>query len=165
MRERWELGVQNGSAAVPGDSEARLLRRRHLSQGLVSPWRSEGRERAFVRFVTAPGEQAQMDWGHFGNYGDKRLYGFALTLCWSRMQYVEFAQRQDAETLSNCMLHALTYFGGVPQTVLTDNMKRVIVDRIDGQPRFHARLLDFASYYGFVPRVCRPYRPQMKEKI
>jgi Integrase core domain len=83
--------------------------------------RSAGKRfnRAFVRFETAPGEQAQMDWGHFGNWGGKRLYGFALTLCWSRMQYVEFTQRQDAETLLNCMVHALTYCGGVTATVLT----------------------------------------------
>ena len=60
---------------------------------VVRPWRSEGQERAFVRFETAPGEQAQMDWGHFGNFGGKRLYGFALTLCWSRMQYLV---REDA---------------------------------------------------------------------
>lgn len=45
-----------------------------------------------------------MDWGHFGNWGGKRLCGFALTLCWSRMQYVEFTQRQDAETLLNAMV-------------------------------------------------------------
>ena len=63
------------------------------------------------------------------------------------------------------MVHALTYFGGVPLTVLTDNMKTVVLDRVDGQPRFHAKLLDFASYYGFLPRVCHPYRPQTKGKI
>jgi len=93
------------------------------------------------------------------------LYGFALTLCWSRMRYVEFTQRQDAETLLNCMVHAFEFFGGVTQTVLTDNMKTVVVERIDGQPRFHAKMLDFAGYYGFVPRVCRPYRPETKGKI
>jgi transposase len=131
----------------------------------VREWRSEGRERAFVRFETAPGEQAQMDWGHFGNWGGRRLYGFALTLGWSRMQYVEFTQRQDMETLLNCMVHAFHFFGGVTATVLTDNMKTVVVDRIDGQPCFHPKMLDFASYYGFVPRVCHPYRPQTKGKI
>lgn len=81
------------------------------------------------------------------------------------MQYVEFTQRQDAETFLNGMFHALTYFGGAPQTVLTDNMKTVVVDRLDGQPRFHAKLLDFASYYSFVPSVCHPYRPQTRGKI
>lgn len=74
---------------------------------MVVPWRSEGQERAFVRFETAPGEQAQMDWGHFGNWGGKRLYGFALTLLWSLMQYVEFTQRQDPEALLNCIVNRL----------------------------------------------------------
>ncbi len=165
LRERWELGVHN-AAKLLGE-----IRKRGYSGGItqvravVAPWRSEGQERAFVRFETAPGEQAQMDWGHFGNWGGKRLYGFALTLCWSRMRYVEFTQRQDAETLLNCMVHAFEFFGGVTQTVLTDNMKTVVVDRVDGQPCFHAKILDFAGYYGFVPRVCRPYRPETKGKI
>ncbi len=165
LRERWELGVHNAAKLF-----VELQKRGYggcLTQvkKVVRPWRSEGQERAFVRFETAPGEQAQMDWGHFGNWGGKRLYGFALTLCWSRMRYVEFTQRQDAETLLNCMVHAFEFFGGVTQTVLTDNMKTVVVDRVDGQPCFHAKMLDFASYYGFVPRVCRPYRPETKGKI
>jgi transposase len=106
-----------------------------------------------------------MDWGRFGNWGGKRLYGFALTLCWSRMRYVEFTQRQDAKTLLNCMVHAFEFSGGVTRTVLTDNMKTVVVDRIDEPPLYHAKMLDFAGYYGFVPRVFRPYRPETKGKI
>ena len=165
LRERWEQGVENASRLFVE------IQKRGYAGGLTQvkkvlrPWRSEGQERAFVRFETAPGEQAQMDWGHFGNWGGRRLYGFALTLCWSRMQYVKFTQRQDAETLLHCMVHAFSYFGGVTATVLTDNMKTVVLDRVDGHPRFHARLLDFASYYGFVPRACHPYRPQTKGKI
>ena len=88
-----------------------------------------------------------MDWGHFGNWGGGRLYAFALTLCWSRMLYVEFTQRQDMETLLNCLIHAFRFLGGITATILTDNMKTV-VERADGQPRFHPKFLDFASYYG-----------------
>lgn len=63
------------------------------------------------------------------------------------------------------MVHAFRYFGEVTATILTDNMKTVVVDRVEGQPRFHPKMLDFASYYGFLPRVCHPYRPQTKGKI
>ncbi|MEO6965653.1 MAG: hypothetical protein ABI076_07110 [Acidobacteriaceae bacterium] len=52
-----------------------------------------------------------------------------------RMQYVEFTHRQDVETLLNCTVHAFRYFGGVTATVLTDNMKTVVLDRIDGHGR------------------------------
>lgn len=71
------------------------------------PGGARARSGRLVRFETAPGEQAQMDWGHFGNWGGKRLYGFALTLLWSLMQYVEFTQRQDPEALLNCIVNRL----------------------------------------------------------
>ena len=165
LRERWEQGVENASRLF------REMQKRGYAgcitqvRNVVQPWRSEGQERAFVRFETAPGEQAQMDWGHFGNWAGRRLYGFALTLCWSRMQYVEFTQRQDAETLLNCMIHALHFFGGVHDDGADRQHEDRVLDRIDGQPRFHPKMLDFASYYGFVPRVCHPYRPETKGKI
>ena len=165
LRERWEQGVHNASRLFLEIQKRGYEGCLTQVKKVMREWRSEGQERAFVRFETAPGEQAQMDWGHFGNWSGQRLYGFALTLSWSRMKYVEFTQRQDVETLLNCMVHAFRYFGGITATVLTDNMKTVVLDRIDGQPRFHPKMLDFASYYGFVPRVCHPYRPQTKGKI
>jgi transposase len=165
VRERWEQGVHN----------AYQLYREILKRGyeggvtqvgrLVHEWRSEEQERACVRFETGPGEQSQMDWGHFGNWAGCRLYAFALSLCFSRMRYVEFTQRQDSETLLNCLVHAFHYFGGVTASLLTDNMKTVVLERVEGQPQWNPRFLDFAAYYGFVPRVCHPYRPQTKGKI
>lgn len=90
LRERWEQGVRNASRLF------REVQKRGYEGALtqvkkvVRPWRTEEQERAFVRFETTPGEQAQMDWGHFGNWDGQRLYAFALTLCWSRMLFVEF---------------------------------------------------------------------------
>ena len=161
LRERWEQGVHNASRLFLEIRKRGYAGCLTQVKKVLRPWRIEGRERAFVRFETAPGEQAQMDWGHFGNWGGKRLYAFALTLSWSRMRYVEFTQRRDVEALLNCMVHAFHFFGGVTASILTDNMKTVVVERVDGQPRFHAQMLDFASYYGFVPRACHPYRPEV----
>ena len=74
-----------------------------------------------------------MDWGHFGNWGGRRLYGFALTLCYSRMRYVEFTQRQDSNHLLNCLVHAFHDFDGVTESVLTDRMKTVLIDQSGGE--------------------------------
>jgi transposase len=63
------------------------------------------------------------------------------------------------------MVHAFHYVGGVTEVALTDNMKTVVLENQDGQVRWNARFLDFASYYGFVPRACHPYRPVTKGKI
>jgi transposase len=162
LRERWEKGVHNARKLLDevrsrgyngGYSQLKLA---------VLPWREEGRERAFVRFETGPGEQSQMDWGHFGNWGGRRLYGFALTLCYSRMRYIEFTQRQDIHHLLASMVHGFRYLGGVTECVLTDRMKTVLIDETGGELHFNKKFLEFAAYYGFVPRVCRPHRPQTK---
>jgi len=165
LRERWEKGVHNAHKLLEE------IRGRGYDGGYsqlkqaVNPWREEGRERAFVRFETGPGEQSQMDWGHFGNWGGRRLYGFALTLCYSRMRYIEFTQSQDIHHLLSCMVHGFRYFEGVTESVLTDRMKTVLLDQNGGELHFNQKFLQFAAYYGFVPRVCRPYRPETKGKI
>jgi transposase len=165
LRERWEQGVHNASKlwqeirgrGYPGGySQLKLL---------VAPWREEQRERAFVRFETEPGQQSQMDWGHFGNWDGRRLYCFGLTLCYSRMRYIEFTQRQDVNHLLHCLVHAFHYFDGVTESILTDRMKTVLLDQQGGELHFNPGFLGFAAYYGFVPKVCRPYRPETKGKI
>src|SRR5260370_28144807 len=70
-----------------------------------------------------------MDWGHLGNWGGRRLYGFALTLCYSRMRYIEFTQRQDIHHLLAARVHGFRYFGGVTESLLTDRMKTVLLDQ------------------------------------
>lgn len=165
LRERWEQGVHNAhklfweiqKRGYPGGYTQ--LRR------AVAGWREEEAERAFMRFESQPGEQSQLDWGHFGNWQGHRLYAFALTLGYSRMRYIEFTHRQDIETLLTCLVHAFHYLGGMSEVILTDNMKTVVLDRQNAQIRWNPRFLDFASYYGFVPRACHPYRPQTKGKI
>jgi len=165
LRERWEKGVHNARKLF-GEIQKRGYPGRYTQvRKALAVWREEERERAFVRFETLPGEQSQLDWGHFSNWQGHRLYGFALTLGYSRMRYVEFTLRQDLETLLTCLIHAFHYLGGVTEVILSDNMKTVVLDRQGEQVRWNPRFLDFASYYGFVPRACHPYRPQTKGKI
>jgi len=126
--------------------------------------------KATMRFETAPGEQAQVDWGCFGfieHQGRRRrLYAFVMTLGWSRATYVEFTVSADEAWFLRCHLHAFHYFGGVPREVLHDNLKTAVSSReMDGTVHWNPRYLDFAHYYGFTPRACRPYRAQTKGKV
>ncbi len=142
---------------------------RSLIKSFVQPYRSGPRQRATVRFETAPGQQAQVDWGYFGfieHHGQRRrLYAFVMTLGWSRMLYVEFTVSTDAAWWLRGHLHAFHYFGGVPAEVLHDNLKTAVLARQAGQVQWHPRYLDFAGYYGFTPRACQPYRAQTKGKV
>lgn len=120
-----------------------------------------------VRFETAPGEQLQADFTHIRR-GQSPLLAFVATLGFSRASFVRFTEREDAATLSRCIVAALEYFGGVPQHLLLDNPATVVIERDAygaGQHRFHPQLLQIAEQYGFVPRLCRPYRAKTKGKV
>lgn len=124
---------------------------------------------ATVRFETEPGEQAQIDWGHFGQIEhqgrQRRLYAFVMTLGWSRAIYLEFTVSLEAVWFLRCHLHAFRYLGGIPRQVLHDNLKTAVLERRGGRIHWHPQYLDFAGYYGFSPRACQPYRAQTKGKV
>ena len=62
-------------------------------------------------------------------------------------------------------MNAFNYFGGVPNEILTDNMKTVVVGREAGKVIWNTQFSDFAVDIGFVPKVCRVRTPQTKGKV
>ena len=120
-----------------------------------------------VRFETQAGQQMQVDWIGFRR-GKNNLSAFVATLGFSRASFVEFVTDEKLETLLGCHEQAFQFFGGVPKEILYDNMRTVVIERnayAKGQHRFQAGFLDFARHYGFVPRLCRPYRAKTKGKV
>lgn len=125
-------------------------------------------ERATIRFETPPGRQAQMDWGTVGvNIGGelKRLHVFVMVLGYSRALYVEFTDNEKLSTLIACHKNAFDWFGGLPEEILYDNPRTIVLKREAGNPVFNPQFEDFARYYGFQPRLCQPYRARTKGKI
>ncbi len=135
----------------------------------VKPFRPARSAPAVRRYETLPGKQAQMDWG-ITHYIDEKgeihkTPVFVMILGNSRCKYVEFTKRCDIYSLLRCMTNAFEYYGGVPETVLTDRMKTVITGSEAGKPIWNSRFEDFASEMGFVPKVCRVRKPQTKGKV
>jgi len=119
-----------------------------------------------VRFETLPGKQAQVDWGECGYYLDedgrrRKLYAFVMILGYSRAAYVEFTNTMKLPKLLECHMNAFDYFGGFPDEILYDNMKQVRLDAGKLNPGF----VDFARYYGFTIKTCRPRRARTKGKV
>jgi transposase len=120
-----------------------------------------------VRFETEPGKQMQVDWAKFSTRSPC-ISAFVATLGYSRMSYVEFVDNEKLDTLLSCLRHAFEYFGGVTSTLLFDNMKTVVIKRNaygEGLHQFQKTLWDFAKHYGFIPKLCRPYRAQTKGTV
>ena len=57
----------------------------------------------------------------------RSLWAFVMTLSCSRHRFLRFVERQDVETWLDCHVRAFEFFGGVPETVLLDNLKSGVV--------------------------------------
>lgn len=170
LADRLRAGVWNAQVLL------RELRRRGYTGGytILKDWLHPQRVAAGVvavrRFETAPGEQAQVDWEHLGdleiNGEVRKLWGFAFTLGYSRMMMAAAALDQKLGTLLRMHEEAFRQLGGVPREILYDRMKTVWQGTDErGEIIWNAVFLDFAGYWGFRPRLCRPYRAQTKGKV
>lgn len=120
-----------------------------------------------IRFETLPGQQAQADFAHFRLPWGRR-WALLVVLGYSRLLWLRFFARQSMETVFRGLEEAFAAFGGVPQEVLFDQMRTVVLEDRRGEggsvvenPEF----LRFAHHWGFRARVCRPYRAKTKGKV
>src|SRR2546425_4008077 len=102
----------------------------------------------------------------FPSVGARRILScFVLVLSWSRAVYARFALDQTLESFLRGHVEAFTALGGVPRTLLYDNLKSVVLERVGDHIRFHPRLLELAGHYHFAPQPCAPYRGNEKGKV
>jgi transposase len=170
LEPRLMAGVWNAQVLY------RELRQRGYAGGytILTDWLRPQRQAARVvavrRFETPPGKQGQVDWGHLGwltMAGQEwKLWGFTLTLGYSRMLMAEAALDQKLGTLLRMHEEAFRQLNGVPEEILYDRMKTVWQGTDErGEIIWNPVFRDFANYWGFTPRLCRPYRAQTKGKI
>lgn len=136
----------------------------------LRPQRNSAQTVAVRRFETPAGKQGQVDWGHLGSVEidgeDRKIWAFTFTLGHSRAMMAQAAVDQKLGTLLRMHEEAFRQLGGVPDEILYDRMKTVWLDLDDrGEIVWHPVFLDFARYWGFTPRLCRPYRAQTKGKV
>jgi transposase len=127
------------------------------------------KKRAYIRFESPPGEQFQIDWGHFGSlvYGKtpRKLYGLAVIEAHSRMLYAKFTHSQKQEALHQGLLNAFRFFQGTPKEIITDNMLTAVLEREGSIIRFNEAFLEFLRPFRITPKACHPYQPHEKGKI
>jgi transposase len=138
-------------------------------QRYVRTVRPAARAEAYLRLDTLPGEQAQVDWGNFGamriGSTTRTLSCFVLVLSWSRACYARFAFDQTLESFLRGHVEAFAALQGVPRTILYDNLKSVVLERIGDHVRFHPRLLELAGHYHYAPQPCAVARGNEKGRV
>jgi transposase len=126
--------------------------------------------KAYVRFETEPGRQAQVDFGEFqvvDEFGNKvaTVYLFAMILGYSRKPYFEFIGKRDMTNFLECHIRAFEHFGGVPTEILYDRMKNVLIRELAGKLEWNSEFYGFCLHYRFKPMVAPPYAAWVKGKI
>jgi transposase len=135
----------------------------------VADVRPESRHEAFFRLTVLAGEQGQVDWGSFGRIAignTMRLLSlFVMVLSWSRGIFARFVLDQTLESFLRCHVAAFSSFGGAPRSLLYDNLKTAVLERVGDTIRFHPRLLDLAGHYHFAPTPVAVARGNEKGRV
>ena len=154
----WQDLVSEKGFTGSYSSVKRFLRRLCPAQGLP-----------FRRMECPPGEEAQVDFGTGAwtlvDGKKRRPYVFRIVLSYSRKAYSESVWRQTTENFIRCLENAFRSFGGVPKTLVIDNL-RAAVSRADWfDPELNPKIADFARHYGVVILPTKPYTPRHKGKV
>jgi transposase len=136
---------------------------------LMLHYRPRAQPEAYLRLKTLPGEQGQVDWGHFGKHrigrAERALMAFVMVLSWSRRPFLRFFL--DARMASFLRGHEAAFqaWGGLPRVLLYDNLKSAVLERQGDAIRFHPLLLAFAAHYRFEPRPVAVARGNEKGRV
>ncbi len=138
-------------------------------RAIVAEIRPRPAAEAFLRLRTLPGEQAQVDWAHFGHItidGARRpLVAFVLVLSWSRKIFLRFGCDMRMGAFLAHHVAAFEAMGGVARVNLYDNLKSAVIERIGDAIRFNENLLAFASHHHYEPRPVAVYRGNQKGRV
>lgn len=118
-----------------------------------------------------PGQEAQVDFGYLGEIIDadtgkrKKLHVLIVTLSFSRYQFVWPTFAQTMEAVCEGLDAAWRFFGGVPKTIITDNMKSIVIQSHALAPMLAESFVDYAQARGVFVDPARVRSPQDKPRV
>lgn len=131
---------------------------------------SAGQDPPFRRMECAPGAEAQIDFGSGGSIAvagakRRRSHVLRLVLSHSRKGYSESVLRQTTDDFLACVENAFWDWGGVPRTLVVDNLKAAVTQADWYDPELNPKIAAFCAHYGTVMLPTKPYTPRHKGKI
>jgi transposase len=123
----------------------------------------------FRRMECAPGEEAQVDFGAgpwiVVDGRRRRTKVLRIILSHSRKGYSEAILRETTESFIRCLENAFRAFGGVPATLVLDNLKAAVQNPDWFDPDLNPKITSFARHYGIAILPTKSYTPRHKGKI
>lgn len=135
----------------------------------IAELRPRPQPEAYLRLKTLPGEQAQVDWGHFGSIqigkAKRPLMAFVMVLSWSRQIFLRFYLNQQMANFLRGHVEAFLAWQGLPRVLLYDNLKSAVLERRGDAIRFHPTLMELSAHYHFEPRPVAVARGNEKGRV
>ena len=155
----WQDLVAEHSFTATYSSVKRFVRR----LGKASPL-------PFRRMECEPGAEGQVDFGTGAPIGEpghrrRRSHVLRVILSHSRKGYSEAVFRQTTEAFLRAIENSFRTFGGVPRTLVIDQLRAAIAKPDWFDPELNPKVADFCRHYGTVILPTRPRTPRHKGKI
>jgi len=140
-------------------------------------WRKQRGVRAedvAIPVETSPGEIAQVDFGYVGRLYDagtgqlRKAWAFVMVLGYSRRMVVRICFDQKIETWLRVHVEAFAELGGVPATIVPDNLKAAVVRAafgVDGAASLNRSYRELARHHGTKIDPAPIYAPKKKGKV
>ncbi|HMK62682.1 MAG TPA: IS21 family transposase [Acidimicrobiales bacterium] len=129
------------------------------------------RQVVVLRDTPPPGDEAQVDYGLLGRWFDpvtertRRVWGFLMVLCFSRMLFLRPVLALDERSWVECHVLAFEFFGGAVRRVVPDNLKTGVVKPDLYDPLVNRSFGEFAAHYGTLIDPARVAKPRDKAQI
>jgi transposase len=90
---------------------------------------------------------------------------FVAVLGASSYLYAEALRSQQLIHWVGAHVHAFEFFGGVPEIVVSDNLRSAVTTSHRYEPDLNATYQELATHYGTALIPARPYKPRDKAKV
>jgi len=145
----------------------RLVKRIRVERGVQA-------DDVVIPVETDPGDVAQVDFGYAGRLYDpvrakpRRAWVFVMVLGHSRKMFARLVFDQTSETWQRLHMEAFDELGGVPRTLVPDNLKAAVIRAAFGEQddrSLNRSYVELARHYGFVVDPTPPRSPEKKGKV
>ena len=124
------------------------------------------RGRVYQEVHYEPAQAMQVDWGECGRVTvgntSRKVSVLVVTLCYSRLTYIEFSLSQHKAEFYRLLVHALKFFGGSPRSIIFDNLKAAVVNGSGRQACLNPDFLALCGYFCLQPIACERRDPESK---
>src|SRR5690625_1049273 len=168
----WQYLKDNHGLDCSDSGFRAYISRKHEFQSYFESKRKRKSREEVIRFESPPAEQAQLDWKEnikFLTKDGEVIYinVCVLLLAHSRFRTYHLSISKSQEILLSFLTESFEAIGGVPKTLIVDNMKTIMDEPRTAYKsgKVNERFYQFSKDYGFKVQPCIAGRPQTKAKV